>query len=390
MEWRASATMLRRGGPRVLDALLAISLLAAIELQIALSPSLRHPAPAAAAGFGLALVVLGRRRFPLVAIGGAVAVVAAQEAYGGRLTEHSLGALVAVAVLFYAAGAYQAERRAWSALGLGLAGILADVVIVEPSLAAIFFPTVFLALLPWSLGRAVREHRAGERAERDRAERLDAERDQRTLTATFTERARIARELHDVIAHSVSVMVIQAGGARAVMGSDLDAAAASLAAVERSGRDALAEMRRLLGVLGERGDPRSLAPQPGLGALDELVTRTRAAGLPTELAVEGSSVPIPAALDLCAYRIVQEALTNAVKHAGPARASISISWAPHSLEIEVLDDGCGSRGGARGGHGIAGMRERASLHGGTLHAGADPRGGFAVRAHLPLAAEVAA
>ncbi len=390
MEWRTRATFLPRAGPVALDALLALALLAATELQIALTPSLRHPVPAALAGFALAAAILARRRRPLAAILTVVVVLAVQEAAGGRLTQHSVGALAAVAALFYAAGAFLPERKAWPALALGLLGVLAVVVIAEPSVSASVFPVAFLALLPWSLGRVVRERHAGESAERDRVEQLDAERDQRTRSAAFGERARVARELHDVIAHSVSVMVIQAGGARTVMASDPVAAAASLASVERAGRDALAEMRRLLGVLGDHADPHALSPQPGLADAEQLLTRTRAAGLPAELHVEGDAVPVPAALDLCAFRIVQEALTNAIKHAGPARATVTVCWAPGALELEVLDDGRGpANDGAPGGHGIAGMRERAALHGGSVQAGAAGGGGFVVRARLPLHAETA-
>jgi len=389
MEWRSSATFLPRPGPVATDALLALSLLAAIELQLALTPSLRHPLPAALAGLALALAVAARRRSPLVAILAVAAVLALQEASDGRLTQHSVGALVAIAALFYATGAFLDERGAGLALGLGIAGILADTAIVEPRFSAVIFPVLFLAVLPWSLGRVVRERQAGERAERGRAERLDAERDQRTIAATLGERARIARELHDVLAHSVSVMVIQAGGARTVMDSDPAAAAASLRSVERAGRDALAEMRRLLGVLGDAADPRALSPQPGLADVGRLVRRTRAAGLPASLRTQGEAIPLPAALDLCAYRIVQEALTNAIKHAGPARATVSVCWEGDVLQLEVLDDGRGPSSEARAGHGIAGMRERAALHGGSVEAGADPRGGFAVRARLPIAERAA-
>ncbi len=164
----------------------------------------------------------------------------------------------------------------------------------------------------------MRERRAREHAYRASAERLDAEREQRAVAAAFGERARIARELHDVIAHGVSVMVIQAGAARTVMDCDIEQAERSLRAVERAGRDALADIRRLLGMLDSETDQRALMPQPGLVDLEELVHRTREAGLATELCVDGTPVALSPALDLCAYRIVQEALTNAIKHAGPA------------------------------------------------------------------------
>lgn len=198
-----------------------------------------------------------------------------------------------------------------------------------------------VAVLPWTVGRILRERGARERAQRERAERLDGERELRERAAAQAERTRIARELHDVIAHSVSVMVIQAAGARTVMDSEPERAEASLRSVERAGRDALAEMRRLLGVLESGSDRRTLAPQPGLAAIEELVVRTRAAGLATDLRVEGEPAIVSPALDLSAYRIVQEALTNAIKHAGPARAAVRLRWARDALELEVSDDGRG-------------------------------------------------
>jgi len=207
--------------------------------------------------------------------------------------------------------------------------------------------------------------------------------------AAISERTRIARELHDVIAHSVSVMVIQAGGARMVMDSEPDRAEASLRSVERAGRDAVAEMRRLLGLLDSGEDPRTLAPQPGLGDIEDLVSRTRTAGLEANLRVEGEPAIVSPALDLCAYRIVQEALTNAIKHAGPARVTVGLRWTCDALEVDVSDNGRGPLcvNGTSSGHGIAGMRERAGLHGGNLETGAGRDGGFTVQARLPLAPE---
>jgi signal transduction histidine kinase len=175
-----------------------------------------------------------------------------------------------------------------------------------------------------------------------------------------------------------------------VMDSSPERAEASLRSVERAGREALAEMRRLLGVLDGDADPRALAPQPGLADIDELLSRTRASGLAADLRVDGEAAAVSPALDLCAYRIVQEALTNVIKHAAPARAEVRVRWGQDALELEITDDGRGpgTANGASGGHGIAGMRERAGLHGGSIHAGAGPDGGFAVRARLPLAPEL--
>ncbi len=377
---------LRGLDPSRVDALVALALLIAIELEVWLGPDVGQQGPAAAAGAVLCAAVAVRRRWPLGAVVGGFTAVLVQEAAGGRLTQNTAGSLVATLLIFYGAGAFLEGPRAWAGLVAGLAGICADALITDAGISTVFFGGAFLIGLPWLIGRMLRGQAARERSDRERSEQLDAERELHASTAAYSERIRIARELHDVIAHSISVMVIQAGGARAVMDSEPDRAEASLDFVQRAGREALAEMRRLLGILDAGGDPRALAPQPGLANLEDLIVRTRRAGLATDLTVEGVQAPISPALDLCAYRIVQEALTNAIKHAGPAHAGVHVRWAPEALELEVVDDGDGpaDANGSEGGHGIAGMRERAGLHGGTIQAGAGGDGGFAVRAHLPL------
>jgi signal transduction histidine kinase len=200
--------------------------------------------------------------------------------------------------------------------------------------------------------------------------------------ATAAERARIARELHDIVAHHLSVIVLQAGGARA----SGKPAGAALEKIENSGRQALSETRRLLGVLRDTGAETGLAPQPGIGELDALADSVRAVGLPVNLVIDGDPAALPAAVDVSVYRIVQEALTNVLKHAGPARADVTIGCADEEVTIEVADNGAGEPGDGSpgGGHGLAGMRERAAVFGGELRAGPRPAGGFAVRARLPL------
>lgn len=371
----------RIDSPQV-DRLVGAALLVGIEAQTWLNPASQHRVQEAVAGVVLAAAVTVRRRLPLGALLAGVGTVAGLDALGGRVTQHAIGAIPAAILCFYAAGAFLTERRAYLALVLGVTGLWIDVLLTTRAPADLFFDGIMIALLPWAVGRMLRERGARERAHRELAERIDAEREQRAWGAAHGERGRIARELHDVIAHSVSVMVIQAGGARIVMDSDPERAEASLLFVERAGREALAEMRRLLGVLGSDG--RSLAPQPGLADLDDLVLRTRAAGLATDLEVEGTPWPLSPALDLCAYRIVQEALTNVLKHAGPAQAAVRIRWSRAALELEVADDGRGPHGNGSGGHGIDGMRERVALHGGRLQAGAGGERGFAVVAMLPL------
>jgi signal transduction histidine kinase len=218
------------------------------------------------------------------------------------------------------------------------------------------------------------------------------------------ERGRIARELHDVVAHSVSVMVVQAGAARRTLAASPEQAATALGQIELTGRQALVELRRLLGLLrdDEAGDA-DLAPQPSLAHLESLAAAAREAGLPVEVAVEGEPQPLPAGVDLSAYRIVQEALTNSLKHSGPGRARILVRYGVHDLRLEIRDDGPAGNGQRKGqasafgrqpadsprrerraGHGLIGMRERVALFGGTLETGSLPGGGYRVAARLPL------
>ena len=214
------------------------------------------------------------------------------------------------------------------------------------------------------------------RSERDAAE-----------AAIVEERGRIARELHDVVAHAISVIVLQARGGRRLHDSEPDETRGALDTIEHTGQQALVEMRRLVGLLRESDEELALAPQPTLSRLDHLVDQVRAAGLPVELSIEGEPIELPPGIDLSAYRIVQEALTNALKHAGPAQARVSLRYHPDGLEIEIADDGAGTANGDSGGHGLVGIRERVSVYGGELDAGPQADGGFAVRARLPYASE---
>jgi signal transduction histidine kinase len=197
------------------------------------------------------------------------------------------------------------------------------------------------------------------------------------------ERARIARELHDVIAHSVSVIIVQAGAAEPLVVEDPGQAREALRSIRSTASDALGEMRRLLGILREHGDELGLAPQPSVASLDSLLEQAGAAGLTVALQVEGERRPLAPGVDLAAYRIVQEALTNTRKHAKAARAEVTVRYAPSSIEVEVVDDGATAAVGNETGHGLIGMRERVALYGGVLDAGPCPGGGFAVRAVLP-------
>ncbi len=372
------------------DRLVAAVLLVEIELQVWLDGAIHARVFAAAAGVLLALAVAVRRRWPQSGILVVLALMSERMLFGHPAgLGNSAGVSVAFLLLFYGLGAFAPGRRSLWTLAAAVVITLANAWTKPGGGPSSVVPMeLFAVLLPYVLGRMMRKRADRERAARGAAEQLDAARDSRARAAADGERARIAREIHDVIAHSVSVMVIQAGGARLVMGDEPERAEESLRSVERAGREALAEMRRLLGILGD-GDLRALAPQPGLANIAPLLAHARTAGVSADLHVDGDPTPVPPALDLCAYRIVQEALTNTIKHAAPASASVKVRWEGSALELEIADDGRRGRAvnGTTGGHGITGMRERVALHSGTLETGARPEGGFTVLARLPLAAE---
>ena len=242
------------------------------------------------------------------------------------------------------------------------------------------------------LGLHMRTRRAYLRSVEERAERLERERDNEVKVAMAAERARIARELHDVVAHNVSVIVVQADGASFAIDTDVGRARQALDTISSTGRLALAEMRRLLGVLRENDDAGTYAPQPGVAQLDELVEQVRAAGLAVQFEVDGTPAAMSEGRQLTVYRIVQEALTNTLKHGGPrVSVSVRLCYSGDALEIRVVDDGRGAAAPDDGrGHGLAGMRERVAVYGGTVAVGPRAGGGFAVAAILPVREEVAA
>jgi signal transduction histidine kinase len=320
-----------------------------------------------------------RRRAPLLMWLGIWAGIALQN----LVTRHpppGLEFLFALLVGGYSLGAQASFRR--GAIGLALT---APVMALISHLGGVGTGLSFVPLLAfWLAGVVVRARRRAAALDRRNAalQRLAEQ-------AAVAERTRIARELHDIVAHHLSVVVLQAAGARA----SGRPAGPTLEKIENSGRQALAETRRLLGVLRDSGQESELAPQPGVGELDALAGTVRAAGLPVHLVIDGDPAALPAAVDVSVYRIVQEALTNVLKHAGPARAEVRIACADDAVTVEITDDGTGQPGPTResedqpvaGGHGLAGMRERAAIFGGELHAGPRNGGGFAVRARLPLA-----
>jgi signal transduction histidine kinase len=356
------------------------------------SPGFRGPPVVQTLGALLMIVPLGwRRRYPIAVAICALAGAAVEWPWLRGTGQLSFEAFVVVLLVFYSVGAHAELRRGLRALGVVVVFILAAD--IADSVAGYHEPFENAGLYPllavaWAAGNAFRRHGVRERALEARAEALEGEREEKVRLAAAEERARIARELHDVVAHSVSVMVVQVGGARGILDSEPETARKTLRSAEQTGRHALAEMRRMLGILRVADDGRGLAPQPSLGDVDTVIDQARAAGLPVELHTEGRPHALAPGVDLAAYRIVQEALTNAVKHAGPAHAHVVLRYARDQLDIEVYDDGRGPPGAgedhADPGHGLVGMRERVALYGGALHTGRRNGGGFAVHASLPL------
>jgi signal transduction histidine kinase len=327
---------------------------------------------------GVALTL--RRRAPLLMWTLMWAGVALQD----LVTRQSPQNLAFALVLFagaYALGAYASVRRAAVGLGISAVLILATEGVLlafsrHPRGAALSLFSVPL-LACWLAGVIVRARRqSADMAARNAALQRQAEQ------AAAAERTRIARELHDIVAHHLSVVVLQAAGARA----SGKPAGPALEKIESSARHALADTRRLLGVLRDTGEDSGLAPQPGISELGALAGTVRAGGLPVNLVIDGDPAGLPAAVDVSVYRIVQEALTNVLKHAGPAQADVRIGCANDAVTIEVTDNGTGvpARQAPAGGHGLAGMRERVAVFGGELRAGPRPGSGFAVRARLPV------
>lgn len=368
------------------DQVVALVLGLVTEFQVWLSASIHDRPQAAVAGLALSAAVAVRRRWPFGALLVGVIAVSGEAAFGGAIVQHAVAAIPAAILVFYGAGAFLDRRRAGLALGAGVMVLLVQILITPNTASDLFFEPVILAFAPWACGRYLRERSGRMRDLRELSERLDAEREQHAITAADQERTRIARELHDALGHCLSVIVLQAGGARMLLGSEPARAAAAMTVIERAGHDALVETRHLLGVLGGAEDTGRTEPQPGLADVETLVQRTRVAGLPTELLIEGPPKPVSPALALCAYRIVQEALTNAMRHAGPAQATVRLRWGMGQLQLEIADNGHGPAAGnsARTGRGLIGMRERAALHDGVVHAGAGTSGGYLVRASLPL------
>jgi len=388
------------------------SVLAAILGVISIGSLIGGSAAAVLVVLLMIVPVAVRRRVPVAAfvtavIGGAWQVLGS---VGEGIVGHSAVAIrtagspathsgpipsdLALLVLLYTVAAYRARRYSIPALLTCIGGSLIAALVWLPTsgnvglgerllLSGFLFGGISLAC--WILGDSMRYRRGYYAALEDRAARLEAERHAEAKVAAAAERARIARELHDVVAHHVSVMVVQADGAGYVLRSDPDRAATALAAVSTTGRQALSELRRLLGVLRSSDQQAELAPLPGLGELRELLDQARGAGLEVSYTLTGQPRELPEGAELAAYRVVQESLTNTRKHAGlAASAAVTVAYEPHGLIVQISDNGIATPITGPAGHGLTGMRERIEMYGGLVSAGPLPDGGFRVRAWLPF------
>ena len=381
------------GGPRgrqTLDWLVAAAL-AAVGLGDLVAGHFVEPPWLGAIVTLTAFLSLGlRQRFPLstlaAVITGTLALMFVLQD-PGQPGEYTFEVFLAWLLASYSTAAHTAGRRHLAGIAIAVSGALVWIVVgLAAGLpAGDVLPAPFFCVIAWFAGRMVQRWRLVVGVLAERTAELEREREHRAAAAVAEERGRIARELHDIVAHNVSVMVVQAQAGPRLLDTP-ERADAAFRAIEASGKGALIELRRLLGVLRTEGPGPAIAPQPGLATIEDLAEHARAAGLPTDVRIEGDPVPLPAGVDLAAYRIVQEALTNAMRHAGrPAQARVAVRYALASLEIEIVDDGRAQLAGGNGaGHGLIGMRERAALYGGTFEAGPRGQGGYAVRAVLPL------
>ena len=332
----------------------------------------------------LVLAIFARRRFPFAAPATYWLLAVGISFVDWRLIPFVTSLFVVGMAVSFLLGNLRDARQA----GIGLAVLLIGSAIVVYRIPGHsvsdlgFIPLEFA--ISWLAGFALRERAEKAEAAEERATLAERERDAAARVAVAEERARIARELHDIVAHAVSVMVLQVGAVRHKLPDALAEDRDALSGVERVGRTALGEMRRLLGAMRRDGDSLELAPQPGLDGLDSLLEDVGRAGLPVRLHVDGEPFPLPRAIDLSAYRIMQEGLTNSLKHSRASHADVTVRYRADELEVEVLDDGAGATTIDGLGHGLVGIRERVKIYGGEMNAGAAPAGGFILSARLPL------
>lgn len=376
-------------GQRWFDLALAAGLL----LPVATFPVLGLSWQSTALALAQLLPLFWRRRYPQLVFA-AVAVASAAQAL---VIDNPLWSQVAFPVATYSVARYTPAVRGALALGVGLCGSAVaavdwlrglDAELTFGTISSYFLTVATIVVAAWALGTLGRVRRAYVDAVVERSQRIEREAAQQVALAASEERARIAREMHDVVAHGLSVIVVQADGARYAAASDPRVATETLAAISATGREALTEMRRMLGLL--RADPdetrAELRPQPGLADLDALVAEAQGAGAQVDATLTASGTGVPDGVALTAYRVVQEALTNVRKHAGPdVSVRVRVETTDRTLAVLVEDDGRGAAASSDGrGLGLVGMRERVAVHGGTLEASPRPGGGFRVAARLPL------
>ena len=385
---RVVKSFLRLGRSYWFDALILVGL--ALGLFGAIVSQEESDGPTGPLWFDLLAVaaivmpLLFRRRFPFgapLAVGVAVVLTTFVDE---RLVPKDFIPFLAGCAAVFLMGLLRERSQAIAGIVLAL-GVEALVAYRDPlkNLSA-FIATCIVFGLIWTVAFTLgRKFQEADEA-RNRAVRAEREREERARSAVTEERARIARELHDVVGHSVSVMTVQASAVRRLLRPEQEREREALLIVEQTGREALAEMRRMVGVLRRPEEAPALAPQPSLEHVAKLVDQAREAGLPVELRVEGDPLPLPAGVDLTAYRLVQEGLTNALKHARAERAQVLVRYGEGDIEVTVSDNGHGAGSGDGSGHGLVGMRERVAVYGGELEAGPAPEGGYRLRAKLPL------
>ena len=372
----------------------AVLLLASVAMvQIVL----RHDAPgvpgtamwfALPAIASLVFAVFARRRFPFAGPAAYWVLAAGFSFVDPHLIPDAVSLFVVGMAVAFLLGNLRNDVQA----GIGLAVVLAGAAIIVYKIPGhstadlVFVPLDFG--ISWLAGFLLRGSTEQAEAAEARAALAEQQREADALRAVVEERTRIARELHDIVGHSLSVMTVQTSGVRRLLRPEQEQEREALLAVERTGREALAEMRRVVGALRDADESPELAPQPSLSRVDKLVAQARETGLPVDLEIEGQPVPLPAGVDLTAYRLVQEGLTNAIKHAAARHAEVRVRYDRGHVEVEVSDDGRGTDGAysasSDGGHGLVGMRERVSIYGGDLEAGPRAGGGFRLRARIPV------
>jgi signal transduction histidine kinase len=395
MQQRASGSRRLPASAWVFDSALAL-VAAGLSTAFFVSEPMASGLPRGTLALGYALALLhtlplaARRRFPGAVLGISVASGLAFAAIG--LPPFFLGPAILVAV--YSVAAYGSRWVAVAGLAVAEVGLVAVQLTPVKHQGETLVGYMGILAVAWLLGQFAYNYRAYAARLEERTAELERAREELARRAVAEERLRLARELHDVVAHAMSVIAVQSGVGAHVADSQPEEVGKALAAIEATSRAALTELRRLLGVLRQDSDePQGdLSPVPGLADLDSLLAEVAKAGLAVRLRVEGTPSPLPAGVDLSAYRIVQEALTNVVKHAGPATAQVLIRYRDQEVAVEVTDDGRGvgavaGDGRKATGHGLIGMRERVAAFGGDLEVGPRPGGGFRVAARLPLAAE---